>query len=943
MADSKTAIDFGQYLLSHGMRQHLIGQGILVTVVEVRGDLVRVKHVDNKVFSIHIDVALPNPAMVELKLRWRKALLAAQLVSAPIRMLGLQRISDDVFRATEDTVMLRQCGLVNTKELRVIESYAGGFGGWSRAIGFLNQTNPEAPIHTVGGIEIDPNVAESWNVNAGQRHGCTCFVGDATDIHVWTDACENTQPSMLTISSPCKSFSRAGGQDGWNSHEAYCMAASMWFAHLSGIQVLGIENVEALKKKKEHWTGFEALVDFCQLTIAAEACVNSHAFHPVSRNREIAVLVAKNLGLPAEIPVDIPGAFVEDRMVGLWNTKKWIDPPTEHIADLTLDEITMQEYTRHDRLPSFMKHDMMVGSKMEARHVRCIRSQKPIPSGTMLAQYSNQHNLQGQVLGSLRRINRTDCRFLHPLELAVASGVTSPVILPRDRPTAYMIVGNMITEMHGLFGITMTLNIMKDILKCEELDIPKILEFHEKMTINRSNIQWIIGDTTEGIMYARGTMLDQGIPKMSCTPLDDDPISQFAADFQDGRIIKVREMVGSSIEIPFSTKVAFDVKPDHVMDAMRKMHPTWEPDETFGDQGQVIAKGRGFNDDILTIEGHDTARMFDLDGVILCWAQFICKVPIKPHERLLGWDINGMPVSNVAWFDADGTPYDPSSPIMFNGKLSTDGNIPWPSHEHDNHVLVVRIQDMSIGSQLVKFTPGECIEDLLAAEQILLGPFDKIVDVRDHTSSLVNPSTFLHESKAVVFKIIPAHHLIRVEILHQYTKKERWITKGTRLFDVHHRLPNQKPVDKDGRELPWDFPVFHGMVVTVIDDDDEEQISPTIPFSIEEEPFHDELMKQQQDTDIHQLVIQATEKVQEAMQVTMNSIFTFDDIAATRARIALLMNYGPAVGDDEMTFHLQQLSARAPVQVLGIKRWDSNFLTWDNLSLPEPQVTRAIK
>eukprot|EP00438_Fugacium_kawagutii_P030479 Skav220667 [mRNA] locus=scaffold1914:52437:57580:+ [translate_table: standard] len=939
MADSKALTDGGQYLLNHGMKQHLLGHGILVTVHEIRDSLVRVKLDDHKVVTIHLDIALPSTAMELLRSRWMKALMGAQLVSAPIRMLGLQRINDEAFRATEETVMLKQCGIVNSSELRLVECYAGGVGGWSRAAGFMSQLKPETPLQVVGAVEKDPDIAKSWNSNHATRHNCICIVGDLTDEGVWMDMCHESEPNALSISSPCRSFSRAGSQNGWNSQDAFCLASSLWFSHLAGVQLLTVENVEALRECQHHWEGFLSMIDFCGYRIAAEKCVNANILHPICRARAIIVLVAKSIPIPNHPSVQWPSFLDQPECVSLWSSGRWVDPPQEHMFELQLDEPVLQEYLKRDRMPPKMRHDMMVGSPEEARHVRCIRSQFPIPSGTMLAQYGNQHNMQGQILGSLRRMNRTDCRLLHPLELVIASGVAAPCILPQNRRLAYTMVGNMITEMHGLLGLSMAVNVVHEILECSPIDVKHLLQFHAKLCISKDTVQWLIGDVSEGIMYVRGTMDNESIPRMSCTPLDDDPLSQFAAEYQTGRICQVRELEGQTVQTPASVRIPFDAKPDHIMDATRKLLPTWEPFEVFGDHGNQLNGARCFNDEILTIAGHDTAAIFDLQGVVVGWAEFLCKLPILPHECFHEWSINGTPVTAFKWYDADGLPWDLGSPMMYNGKLFTDGNVPWPNMMTEGHVLVVRIANKTINSQFIKFSLHQTIEDLMAAEQMLMGPSDRISSTCNHTTGSVDPNALLQDTPIVVFSIVPAHKKINVMIQQANVITEKWVERGTRLFEVHQRKPHEIPVES-GRELAWDMPILHTMRVQILQDPDEEEISPTIPFTVIDDPAHDSLMAQRFDTSIQQLINNTTIKVQHAMQQTLTSGHTFPFPEATRQRASILMQYGPAVGNDEMSIHLIALASTEKANIIGMKSWSDDFLLWEDFDWPVPQQPR---
>eukprot|EP00438_Fugacium_kawagutii_P007734 Skav217322 [mRNA] locus=scaffold3163:436863:440297:+ [translate_table: standard] len=370
---------------------------------------------------------------------------------------------------------------------------------------------------------------------------------------------------------------------------------------------------------------------------------------------------------------------------------------------------------------------------------------------------------------------------------------------------------------------------------------------------------------------------------------------------------------------------------------MRKLLPTWEPFEIFGDHGNQLNGGRCFNDEILTISGHDTATIFDLQGVVVGWAEFLCKLPILPHEHFHEWSINGTPVTAFKWFDIDGLPWDFGAPMMYNGKLFTDGNVPWPTPTSEGYVQLVRIPDKTINSQFIKFGLDQTVEDLMAAEQILMGPGDRISTTCNHTTASVDPHALLRDTPIVVFSIVPAHKKINVMIQQANVITEKWVERGTRLFVIHQRMPHEIPVDSSGRELAWDMPILHSMKVQILQDPDEEEISPTIPFTVIDDPAHDALMSQRFDTSIQQLINNTTVKVQQAMQQTLTSGHTFPFPAATRERASILMQYGPAVGDDEMAIHLIDLATTEKANVMGMKSWSDDFLFWEDFQWPVPQ------
>lgn len=275
------------------MTHQMLQSGCLVSVKEIAVDRVVVRQLSGREMVIHFDIALPTPTMQAMLARWRKTLFQAAKVSAYIRMLGLTHVAGQNWNATESTVMLTQCNIVNRSELKIIESFAGGYGGWSKAVSYLNEHYPEYPLRIAGAIEWDEPTARMWDKHHAISHGCCCTMGNVTGINVWADLVNEVQPSILTVSSSCVQFSHDGQQLGWNSDEGHSLAATLLYASKSGIEIVLVEQVSNFRTCIEFWNGFVAIAQFCNYRIAAEGVVNTKRLHPANRARELIVLIAK--------------------------------------------------------------------------------------------------------------------------------------------------------------------------------------------------------------------------------------------------------------------------------------------------------------------------------------------------------------------------------------------------------------------------------------------------------------------------------------------------------------------------------------------------------------------------------------------------------------------------------------------------------------------------
>jgi len=97
--------------------------------------------------------------------------------------------------------LLRQPGLIRADEIRIYESFCGGFGGFARAVEFINRNTAQRPFKHLGGFDIDQAAIGTYNRNHGVKAECA-------DIHckeLWERMAE-LEIGVITITAPCVSF-----------------------------------------------------------------------------------------------------------------------------------------------------------------------------------------------------------------------------------------------------------------------------------------------------------------------------------------------------------------------------------------------------------------------------------------------------------------------------------------------------------------------------------------------------------------------------------------------------------------------------------------------------------------------------------------------------------------------------------------------------------------
>ena len=74
--------------------------------------------------------------------QWRFVLEKCYQSSLQLRVLGAVHQIDNQWYVTNGSLLLRQPGVIRADEIRVYEAFCGGFGGFSRALRFINNKTP---------------------------------------------------------------------------------------------------------------------------------------------------------------------------------------------------------------------------------------------------------------------------------------------------------------------------------------------------------------------------------------------------------------------------------------------------------------------------------------------------------------------------------------------------------------------------------------------------------------------------------------------------------------------------------------------------------------------------------------------------------------------------------------------------------------------------------
>ena len=289
------------------------------------------------------------------------------------------------------------------EQVKVWECFCGGFGGWGRAVEWLQTEGVEMKV--VGGFDWDRHACECYVANlggevvspfemateGGKLEGLDrckwIFVSRVQDKGMWS------WPTLLgvsvfSISAPCQSFSQAGREHGWASQEGAAMAWSLAWAGSVQAQVILVENVAKLRQKKHFWDGFLELVDWIGYRVLDDRISSLSEVRPAIRNRLLCVLVPKS---EKKLDIEIP-SWPMLMKPSLIRANAWIqDIPEDIVKDWIVDIQALDLLEDPRLLPAGWMAQADNGADKVALGARLQKKNEQMSAGILMASYTSQH------------------------------------------------------------------------------------------------------------------------------------------------------------------------------------------------------------------------------------------------------------------------------------------------------------------------------------------------------------------------------------------------------------------------------------------------------------------------------------------------------------------------------------------------------------------------
>ena len=223
MACSKVRnFDLDRTLLDAGLHANFLNRGIVGIVSQYCDDSFRLTLPCGAERVVIFDSGLRADKLSQ----WKYVLEKCFCKSKQLRVLGTVANEDDsILFATSNTLLMRQPGIIRRDEIRVYEAFCGGFGGFGRALKFLNSNMRQKPFKHVGGFDFDRHAVEIFN----QNHETHATLSDVRNENLWCEMAD-LDINVLTVTAPCISFSLAGNLQGWMAPgaQAFTLMIFLW-------------------------------------------------------------------------------------------------------------------------------------------------------------------------------------------------------------------------------------------------------------------------------------------------------------------------------------------------------------------------------------------------------------------------------------------------------------------------------------------------------------------------------------------------------------------------------------------------------------------------------------------------------------------------------------------------------------------------------------------
>lgn len=384
------------------------------------------------------------------------------------------------------------------EEVRIVEFFSGGYGGWHFAAKHLQQCTTLSC--RVVGIENDLTACRNYAVTHQVPILSAQFMMPSDILHSFRDSCiihadvfsqrwmppiTSWRPHIACISAPCQPWSDAGASRGLMSDDGLAFTEVLGKCRFFKPLFLVIEQVEGFfKHPHKRWIFKTCLASGFVPLWSKVFDINDQC--PTRRPRWIAVF--RHVDCSTKVP-----ASVRAPSVGQKPTPEQFDAVLPF--DLTYDERLYPSQQAKDilsdasLLPRLKR--MLVRNKSckeEVFAIRCGTPQDVTP--TFMASYGHQHKLSLKhlrykgCLTHLLRPSQGEPRHWHPSEILIMHMALEGFFIDPDWELAYKFLGNQISTVHAIIALVQVFNYLPNFPFALDLDqiLDKALE--KRLTVS---------------------------------------------------------------------------------------------------------------------------------------------------------------------------------------------------------------------------------------------------------------------------------------------------------------------------------------------------------------------------------------------------------------------------------------------------------------------------
>ena len=355
-----------------------------------------------------------------------------------------------------------------TKEatIQVAELFAGGFAGWSRAIGLLQHTGVK--VHTSWCLEraadcIPPLQAQHPDMMVADA---TCDVTpvlqptDTIMFHAdfnstwWRPAASARPVQAFCVSPPCQPWSTASSQSGLNAPDGLLILQVVDYLKVMAPALVVYEQVDGFSKHP-HFPVFFHAMEQAGFSCVWRGSLQLSDIAPTSRRRYFLVWRHRENGSD-HLPFQHT-SWMSLKAPSLRACRALFDHlPSPLLAPCMLSSEVMQMYMSPELLPA-NRHGQAC---RDPAQFRVVTGQQQI--GCIMAMYHRQHELPLHLLqrkGLLGHLidSQQGIRFMASPEVASAHGACEVMLLVHDDRTCMRQLGNSLSCQQAIMTLAMAL------------------------------------------------------------------------------------------------------------------------------------------------------------------------------------------------------------------------------------------------------------------------------------------------------------------------------------------------------------------------------------------------------------------------------------------------------------------------------------------------------